>query len=130
MKNNVGITRRSCGWLRRGSSGGRKYDREDGSAADLTLDFDAAAMRVNDMFGDRQAEPGPPQLPRTCRIHAVETLEDPFQFRLGNADAGIFYGDNRLRTNARDADGHSPSLRGVAYGVVENILDDLLERSK
>src|SRR5207253_11488599 len=58
----------------------RREIQKDGSAASqLTLGFHSAAMRLHEMFDDREAQPGAALLPRPSRIDAVEPLEDARQ---------------------------------------------------
>ena len=61
----------------------------------------AAAVRLDEVLHDRQAEPGPALGARAAGVHAIEALEDPRQVFRRDADAGVAHADrNAARRRA------------------------------
>ena len=80
-------------------------EREGRSDALGRLDPDRAAVLLDDVAGDGQAEPGPAGLaPDPRPVHLVEALEDPGLG--GPRDADAVVGDR-----GHDASGHRPGPR-------------------
>ena len=59
---------------------------EGGPATQFALDFNPASLRFDQVLCYGEAEPGSSQLPRSCRIDSIESLEYPFLLRFRDAD--------------------------------------------
>ena len=85
-------------------------------AADIQL----AAMPVDDMFDDRQPQPGAANLPGSCLVNAIETF--------GQA-VNVFFGD--WFATVANSDTNMPALNGAdSYGDVrlrKAIFDRIVE---
>src|SRR3972149_1310396 len=64
-------------------------DHEPGAAALLALHPHDPALRLDQPFGDGQAEPGAAACAAARLIHLVEAVKDVRQFGLGDSRAGI-----------------------------------------
>src|SRR5687768_18480329 len=82
--------RRLCnGWPQDLAGSGRQEHADRRPAADGARRLDAAAVSIDEMADDREAEPGPPFGARAARVHAIEPLEDARQMLRRDADAGV-----------------------------------------
>src|SRR4029077_17712392 len=72
--------------LRRGDRQRHPHRR---ASSDGALDTEQPAVRLDDVFDDRQAEPGPAELSRTRAIDAIEALREPWNVLFGDADAVV-----------------------------------------
>lgn len=84
-------------------------------------------MRFHDMASDRKAQARAAGLPGARGIYPVEAFENSFLFRLGNADAGVSNGDHDPAIGAQGGNLNFPAAGRVLEGIVEQILEDLLE---
>jgi hypothetical protein len=86
---------------------------------------DAAAVRVNDVAGNGEAESGAARLARSRGVHAVKTLENALKVGLRNSDAGI--GDRKRDFLSIRPGAHIdlPPRGCILHRVVEQILQNL-----
>src|SRR4029078_8930903 len=85
-------------------------------------------MRLDEMLNDGKAEACASNLTRPSRIHAIESLEDPWEMLRWNTNSRVAHSnDNSAFLPARETR-DAPGLR-VAYGVLDQVLQDLAERS-
>ena len=62
----------------------------------LAFNRNVTAMRLGNVFDDRQTQTGSTHIAAAGFVHPVETLEDPRQMLLGNTDPVILNADNYL----------------------------------
>src|SRR3954462_1222505 len=67
-----------------------KQDAEGAAFADSRVQLDAAAVRLDDLLGDGQAQPGALGLAREQVVAAVEALEDALAVLRPDAGAVVF----------------------------------------
>src|SRR5690606_13880012 len=121
----------------------RQKHGEPAALAELALDRETAAMAVEDVLYDGEAEAGAAQLARTAAIDAIESLGEARDVLGRNALALV--GDGHLRRDgrallariarrgqavaagARDGDDDGGALAPVFHGVVEKVLEHLDE---
>src|SRR5258706_8066603 len=98
-----------------------KQDAESAAFAELRLQLDAAAVRLDDLLGDGQPQAGALGLAREQVVAAVEALEDPLAV-LG-ADAGAVVLDFDGDAPSRAARAHPDALlfASVLDGVVQEV---------
>src|SRR5512137_3175912 len=99
------------------SVAGGELDRDRRAAAGLARDADRAAVLLDDLLGDRQAEAGPAVLRREIEV------EDPFDGLPAHAGPAVAHGDRGDRAVA--ADGHR-QLAALADGF-DGVGDDVAE---
>src|SRR4051812_10272429 len=77
---------------------GRQEQRENAAFSGFGLDVQAAPVAVDDVLHNGEAEAGPAQLPRSCRVHPVEPFGQTRNVLLGDALAlvGDAEGDHGL----------------------------------
>src|SRR6478672_4668540 len=119
---------RGPGRGRRRGLGGPERDGEGErrALALLGLDADPAAVALDDVPGDRQAEP------RAAPTHAgavglVEALEDAGPVGLRDPDPVVAYGDGDDVTLAPDADHDLAALWAELHGVVDEVHEHLAQ---
>src|SRR6185369_2933830 len=86
-----------------------------------------AAVQLDDMLDDGQAESGAPFLAASAGIDPVETLEESRNTGSGDARAGVTdrNADELILFNCLDRD--VPALRRVLDGIVQQIDQHLLK---
>ena len=78
------------------------------------------------MFDDRKPETRPAQLPGTCLVRPIESLAQPGNLALRDADARIGDPDDQLPfRSGRRRDGDRPLRRGELDGIVQDVQQDL-----
>src|SRR3954453_3305257 len=128
--------RRRARWGRRHRSWHWQSDHET-SASDRVFAFgagrsgtifgpDASAMRLDDLLGDRQAEPGV-LAKALMRPISVEALEDSLQRVLANARTVVIDHDFNLGSHAPADDAHFAARLGKRLRVDQKIGDHLSE---
>src|SRR4029079_2446434 len=105
----------------------RQVHAEDAPLADLALHGDRAPHRLDQVLDDREPEPGASALPGAPGVHPVQALEDPRQV-LG-LDPGAVVDDLEQDPAAPPlaGDPDRPVLLAVLDGVVDEVLDHLLD---
>ena len=80
-------------------------------------------MGLYNLLYDRKSEPGAPLILAAGEIGFVKTLPDFLQAVLGDADAGVFYGDENLFVAAvcLDVDG------GIVVAELDRVVDQVVE---
>jgi hypothetical protein len=69
---------------------------ETAAFSQLTFYRYMTAMRLSDVFDDRQTQTGPPHVAAAGFVYPIESFEEPRQMLLGNADAVILNADNQF----------------------------------
>ena len=92
--------------MRRG--GGEPYD-DGGALAQAAFDAQAALMKLEDVFDDREAETGAAEFARARAIDAIEALGQPRDIGGRNAFAGV--SDDKFDTGASVARGGAGGRR-------------------
>src|SRR5215831_9370459 len=100
---------------------------EDGAAVIFALDRDLAAVGLDDMLDDGEAQARAAGLARAGLVHAVETFEDARQVLGHDADAGVGRVDGYAVLPALRRDVDAPAARRVLDGVVYQVDEDLLD---
>src|SRR5207244_1053507 len=106
-------------------------DDEDGADPGGALHLDAAAVGLDRVAGDRQAQAGALSVAAARAVGLVEALEDPAELLGGDAAAGV--GDPQLDQLAAPLgaaarrEGDHPADRGVLDGVVDEVAHHLAE---
>src|SRR6266478_9851878 len=95
--------------------------------ADFALHPNAAAVGLDEMFGNGEAESGAANLAGTSNIHAIETFENARLIGLGNADAGVRDGEFDFGGAGRGAEHDLAAGRGILNRIVEEILQNFGE---
>src|SRR5262245_28009548 len=95
--------------------------------ADLTFNPDTAAVNLDEMLGDGESKACAAGFARTCRIHAIEALEDARLIDFRYANAGVGDGEDHIAIADTGANHDASSGQGVLDGVVEQILQNLGE---
>ncbi len=85
-------------------------------------------MGFDQVFHDRQAEPGAALLARPGGVRAVEPLEDPRQMLAGNPGARVADLEADAGADPGGADGDAAAAARVPRGVLEHVLQDLPDR--
>ena len=62
----------------------------------LAFNRNMTAMRLGNVFNDRQTQTGSPHVAAAGFVHPVEALEEPRQMLLSNTDAVVLNADNHL----------------------------------
>src|SRR5258708_9571253 len=111
-------------------AGREKGDGKDRPDAELAGDVETAAVAVDDMLDDGEAESGAAQGARARRVDAIETLGQPGQVLAPDAFAVVAHrdGDRRRRAAALGEPGDDVDRRALAAvfdGVVDEVLEDL-----
>src|SRR5512141_14466 len=84
-----------------GCRGERQREMERGTVVLAALGPDPAAVELDELLGDREAEAGAVGLLRERVVEPLERLEQPLEIRLRDADAGVGDGDvQRVRLGA------------------------------
>ena len=73
-----------------------KGDPECRALSHLALQFHTSAVELYDMLDNGEPQPSAPIFTRAALIDAVEALENALLGLLGNADAGVGYGDEGM----------------------------------
>ena len=85
-------------------------------------------MSVDDVAGDRQAEPGPTGLsPDPGSIHLVEALKDPRECRRRDADPMVGHGADHPTLYDRHGHADVTAVRTELHGVMEKVDEHLGE---
>src|SRR6266478_4457361 len=95
--------------------------------ADFALHPNAAAVGLDEMFGNGQAESGAADLAGTSDIHTIETFKNARLIGLGNTDAGVRDGEFDFAGVRRGAEHDLAAGRGVLDRIVEQILQNFGE---
>src|SRR5579875_575872 len=106
---------------------GWKADGERGALPRPAGGVDAAAHGLDQVLDDRQTQAGAAQFARTRLVHAVEAFKDAWQIGLGNANAGVGHFQAYLLPLAPPTHRDSATLGRVFDGVVEQVIEDLLQ---
>src|SRR4051794_37420468 len=106
----------------------RQRHLEPRPALPAVLRPDSPAVALDDRLGDRQSQ---------ARVAVTgvglagtvgeEAVEDAVQVGLGNARAGVVDADGGGAVAPFQGDGHGAAGGGEAAGVVEQVLEDLVE---
>ena len=84
-------------------------------------------MRAHELLDDGQADPGAAGRARARWLAAPEAVEHPSEVAGRDADAGVRDFEQRVRSLAPHAQGDGAARVGVAQGVREQVVHDLLE---
>src|SRR5262249_16388578 len=103
-------------------------DGEGGARAWLTDGADCAVHGLGEVFDDTEAQPGAAHLARARPVHAVEAFENPWQVAGGDADAVVAHLDKGMPALRPDAHAHLAALGRVLDGVVEQVVEDVVDR--
>src|SRR5882724_1043951 len=95
--------------------------------ADFAFHPDAAAVRLDEMFGDGEAESSAANFAGTGSVHAIETFENAGLVGLGDADAGVRDGEFDFGGAGRGAEHDLAAGRGILNRIVEEILQNFGE---
>src|SRR4051812_34706933 len=98
----------------------RKEERENTAFSGIGLDIEAAPVPVHDVLHNGEAEAGPAELPRSCRIDPVEPFGQAGDMLPGDPFALVRHaeGDHRLGC----ADALEPLAAGD--GVIDPLKSD------
>src|SRR5437879_845837 len=105
-------------------AGGRQRYRKGRALAGCALDVEAAAVAVDDVLDDGEAQPGATQLARARGVDAVEALGEPRQMVGGDAVALVADGDGDPALAGRT---RHHAHRGGGLGVLQRVVDQVLE---
>ena len=98
-----------------------------GSTARGAFDPDAAAVGLDDIFHDREPEPGAARVARAVLVDAVEAFEDVRLVVGGDSGAVVGDADAYFPVLARGGDADAEIIRAtVAEGVAEQVRKNLL----
>src|SRR5262249_29766212 len=67
------------------------------------------------------------QLPGTRLIHSIKTLKNMWQIMFGNANARVLDFKINLTVVRAPTDGDSPILGSVLYGIVNEVVENLVD---
>src|SRR5882724_13049697 len=95
--------------------------------ADLAFHPDAAAVGLDEMLGDGEAEARAANFAGTGSVHTIETFENAGLVGLGNADAGVRDGEFDFCGVGRGAEHDLAAGRGILNRIVEEILQNFGE---
>src|SRR5882724_4151495 len=95
--------------------------------ADLAFHPDAAAVGLDEMLGDGEAEARAANFAGTGSVHTIETFENARLVGLGNADAGVRDGEFDFAGVRRGTEHDLAAGRGVLDRIVEQILQNFGE---
>jgi hypothetical protein len=100
-----------------------------GPAAHFALYADFPALRLDEVFDDRQAESSAAEFARTGLIDAIETLKQTGEIFRRDADAGILDEDfgERKGGEIAHADDDGAVFGGVFQGVIDEIRQNLID---
>src|SRR5260370_8037365 len=91
------------------------------------FDPDLAAMHLNDLLNDREAQAGPGYRLGRAASDPPEALEDMLDLVRGDAQAGVGHADECKPAVRTGRKGHSPAVRRVLDRVVDQVCHDLDE---
>ena len=97
---------------------GRQREPERAALPCLAGDTDLAAVGLDDLLGDEEAQPG---AGRAAAGHAEELLEDGVLELLGDAGAGVADLEDDVAVVAAGAHHHLAAGRGVADRVADQV---------
>lgn len=104
----------------------RKIDPEGGADVEDALDFDGAAVGLDDGVGDGEAEAGAAFLAAGAgAVDTVESFEEVGDVFLGDAGAGVLDGKGGALFVAGEGEVDLPFLAVVFHGVAEEIKKGL-----
>src|SRR5687767_14930872 len=99
-------------------------EKESAAVAEFALDPDFAAVGLDDVFDDGEAEAGAALVAGAGAIDTVEAFEDA-ALRFGrNAGAIVGDGDGGALTIGFGGDGDGAAGRAVFDAVVDEVVDD------
>ena len=93
----------------RGSRGGEK-DADLGAFSDIALQLQTGIVILRGVLDDGKAEARTADRLGVALVHAVEALEYAALMRVGNADAGVGDGEQRLAAAGADTDGDAAAV--------------------
>src|SRR5437764_1432543 len=104
---------------------------EDAALAHHAGDTDGPSLRLDDAFGQGEAQSRPRMRFRRAGIELLELDEQPAQVFPSDADAGVrdFQTKSSARLEVR-ANAHASTLGGELEGVGKVIVEDLLELAR
>ena len=124
----VATCRRSIGLPQLGGWVDRDRERERAAGSLGRFDPDPAAVLLDDVAGDGQAETGPAALAADPRpVDLVEPLEDARLGRPRDADAVVRDRHHDVRRHRSDGDRDGAAVGAELDRVVEQVDEDLLE---
>src|SRR5260370_36642748 len=91
------------------------------------FDPDLAAMHLNDLLNDREAQAGPGYRLGRAASDPPEALEDMLDLVRGDAQAGVGHADECKPAVRTGRKGHSPAVRRVLDRVLDQACHDLDE---
>src|SRR6478672_142744 len=97
----------------------RQPDGEGRALAWRRLDSDPAAVLLDQLLGDREAQAGAAGVAVSRLVGAVEAVEDPVDHILVDADPGVGDADRRPVAGAAHGAGDRATGRRIAKRVVE-----------
>ena len=106
---------------------GRQGEDERRADTDPALGPDAAAVGLDDLFGDGQAQPRPAAGPGPRFVGPVEALEDVGQTLRGDAFAGVGHRHLHLASHTFSPDGNRPTSGCVSQRIAEEIEQHLTD---
>src|SRR6266542_1586384 len=109
--------------LRGGGGVGGDDEADGGANADAAVDADAAAVGLDDAFGEGEAEADAAGLAGAAAVSAEEGLEQARLVGLVDADAAIGDGELEVVAEAADGEAHRGAGLGVAGGVGEQVVE-------
>src|SRR5437870_11785247 len=105
----------------------RERDHERTPSLVSRLDPDPAAVRLHDLLGDGEAQPGTSAVAPTGGLHAEEALEDPAPHRARDPGAGVLDREARLVSVPPCGDAHHASRAGEADRVADEVREHLFD---
>src|SRR5260221_3953147 len=106
----------------------RKDNSERAAFAELRVDLDPAAVRLDDLLADGEAQPGAFGLAGEQVVAAVEALEDAFAVLEAHAGAVVLHLDGDALFRAARAQEDALHLAGVLDRVVQEVEHHLRHR--
>ncbi len=111
-------------WVARRADGQRDGERRPGAL--LRLDADRPAVPLDDVPGDREAEPGAAAA-RPGTVDLVEALEDPAAIPTGDPDPVVDDRDLHAPVGLADPHDDVAAVRAELHRVVDEVDDHLAE---
>ena len=105
----------------------RDGEKESAAVAEFAFDPDLAAVGLDDVFDDGEAEAGAALVAGAGAIDAIEAFEDAALCFGWNARAVVGNGDGRAVGVHFGGDGNGAAGRAVFDSVVDEVVDDLFE---
>src|SRR5438309_44565 len=97
------------------------------AAADFAVNPNAAAVNLNNVFGDGEAQASAAQFSGAGRVHAVKAFKNARLIRFGNANSGVRHSENNFAVARFGADYDLAARQSVLQCIVNQVLQDFGE---